>query len=229
MAPLVNIPVSTPVLLFGAAILVIVYKIVSTVQFNARVRKLGARAPIRPCYAPLGLDFAYEMMTKSLRDLTYDVWDGLFRKYGYTVEAGVGQRVVLTSEPENIKAILATQFKDYGKGEQFRQEWHSFLGNGIFTTDGPLWHNSRQLIRPQFVKDRLSDIDIFEEHVQVLISKISGGQEIDTLDLMFRYTLDAATHFLLGQSVDSLQNAQTVFANAFYRAQNIQGMIARLG
>ena len=66
------------------------------------------------------------------------------------------------------------------------------MGNGIFTTDGQLWHTSRQLIRPQFVKDRLSDIEIFEEHVQVLMSKIGHGQEVDTLDLMFRYTLDAA-------------------------------------
>jgi cytochrome P450 len=100
---------------------------------------------------------------------------------------------------------------------------------GIFTTDGTLWHNSRQLIRPQFVKDRLSDIDIFETHIQVLLSKLSGGQEIDTLDMMFRYTLDAATHFLLGASVDSLHHPQTKFADAFYNAQRVQSIIARVG
>lgn len=99
---------------------------------------------------------------------------------------------------------------------------------GIFTTDGQLWHNSRQLIRPQFVKDRLSDIEIFEQHTQILISKIEG-QEIDTLDLMFRFTLDAATHFLLGQSVDSLHYPQTIFADAFGNAQRIQSIIARVG
>ena len=100
---------------------------------------------------------------------------------------------------------------------------------GIFTTDGQLWHNSRQLIRPQFVKDRLSDIDIFEQHSQVLISKIEQSQEIDTLDMMFRYTLDAATHFLLGHSVDSLEVPKTAFADAFYNAQRVQSLIARVG
>lgn len=75
----------------------------------------------------------------------------------------------------------------------------------------------------------MSDIDIFEEHSQILLSKIGNNQEIDTLDLMFRYTLDAATHFLLGQSVGSLNNPQTKFADAFYNAQRIQSIIARIG
>jgi hypothetical protein len=92
-----------------------------------------------------------------------------------------------------------------------------------------LWHNSRQLIRPQFIKDRLSDIDIFEQHSQVLISKLATGQEIDTMDMMFRFTLDAATHFLLGKSVDSLHHPQTVFADAFGNAQRIQSIVARVG
>ena len=92
-----------------------------------------------------------------------------------------------------------------------------------------MWHNSRQLIRPQFVKDRLSDIDIFEQHSQVLISKIEQSEEIDTLDMMFRYTLDAATHFLLGHSVDSLEVPKTAFADAFSNAQRVQSLAVRVG
>jgi hypothetical protein len=47
--------------------------------------------------------------------------------------------------------------------------------------------------------------------------------------MMFRYTLDAATHFLLGQSVGSLDEPQTVFADAFYNAQRVQGYVPKLG
>jgi cytochrome P450 len=100
---------------------------------------------------------------------------------------------------------------------------------GIFTTDGDQWHDSRQLIRPQFIKDRVSDLDIFEEHTQILLGKLGGNQEIDFLDIMFRYTLDAATHFLLGKSVESLKNPQTAFADAFFNVQRIQGLVARCG
>jgi cytochrome P450 len=233
MASIIPAHLSTPYLLGGLLVIYIGYRIASAARINARICKLGARAPIRKTYVPLGVDIAYEVVSHALKDKSYEMWIQMFNKWAgpgrYTIEAGVGQRVIMTAEPENIKAILATQFKDYGKGEKFRQDWHAFLGNGIFTTDATLWHNSRQLIRPQFIKDRLSDIDIFETHTQVLLSKIAGGQAIDTLDMMFRYTLDAATHFLLGTSVDSLHHPQTKFADAFYKAQRVQSIIARVG
>ncbi len=44
-----------------------------------------------------------------------------------------------------------------------------------------------------------------------------------------RYTLDAATDFLLGTSVDSLRNSQAEFAEAFAEVQRVQNIIARAG
>lgn len=59
---------------------------------------------------------------------------------------------------------------------------------GIFTTDGKQWSDSRQLIRPQFIKDRVSDLEVFEHHAQVLIPLLGGkGQEVDVKELFFRY------------------------------------------
>jgi cytochrome P450 len=210
----------------------VVYKFTNNAVVDRRIRKLGSRAPIRTTYLPYDLDMLYDVMTYMLADKNLEMWWMMFRKWGkggHTIEAGSGNRLILTAEPENIKALLATQFKDYGKGEQFHTEWHDFLGNGIFTTDGALWHDSRQLIRPQFIKDRLSDLELFEQHVQVLLKKLSGAPEVDMLDMFFRFTLDAATHFLLGESVDSLLHPQTKFADAFYNAQRVQSIIARVG
>ena len=134
MLGLSNTYLSTPYLLGAIAILYIGYNIAQRLHLDARIRKLGARAPVRKTYFPYGLDMAYEVVTYAMKDKTYDMWVGMFEKWcgpgQYTIEAGIGQRVILTGEPENIKAILATQFKDYGKGEQFRKEWHAFLGNG---------------------------------------------------------------------------------------------------
>jgi cytochrome P450 len=157
----------------------------------------------------------------------------------YTVDTSPGgKRIIFTAEPENIKAILATQFTDYGKGEPFHKEWKAFLGDSIFTTDLDQWHNSRQLIRPQFIKDRVSDLDVFEKHVQILMAQMSKlgrhsdgtqGKPFDISDLFFRYTLDAATHFLLGRSVDSLEIPEQEFAEAFGEVQRLQNMISRTG
>lgn len=103
---------------------------------------------------------------------------------------------------------------------------------GVFTTDGQRWHEYRQLIRPQFIKDRVSDLAIFESHAQVLIPLLAGnghGQSVDAKDLFFRYTLDAATHFLLGESVDSLHNPANEFADAFGEVQRMQCLIIKSG
>jgi cytochrome P450 len=155
----------------------------------------------------------------------------------HTMEASVaGQRAIVTDDPDNLKAILATQFKDFGKGEPFHQDWKEFLGDSIFATDGQLWHNSRQLIRPQFIKDRVSDLDTFERHLVVLLRELAAtpdgigrGKEVDVTELFFRYTLDAATDFLLGRSVGSLENRDDRFAKAFGEVQRIQTAITRLG
>jgi cytochrome P450 len=95
-----------------------------------------------------------------------------------------------------------------------------------------MWHNSRQLIRPQFIKDRVSDLHTFESHVQVLLPMLAGTHKGATVrwdDLVYRFTLDAATDFLLGTSVDSLRNPQTEFADAFTEVQRVQAVIARAG
>lgn len=157
----------------------------------------------------------------------------------------VARRIIFTAHPENIKAILATQFNDFGKGAPFHREWSPFLGDSIFTTDGDLWHNSRQLIRPQFIKDRVSDLHTFESHMQLLFRAIShggalpseshpvdptlDGVPVDISDLFFRFTLDSATDFLLGHDIKSLSTPLQPFAEAFAEAQRMQNIFARAG
>lgn len=223
-----------------ASALCIFYVISAIIAYYNEDRKIratkGSRAAFRTQHLPFGIDMIWETIQHARANKNMEFWQKSFEKYGnpnapYTMEANPGgRRVILTAEPENIKAILATQFNDYGKGEQFNKEWHEFLGDSIFTTDGQQWHGSRQLLRPQFIKDRVSDLDTFEKHVNVMLPMIKGqGQTIDISDLFFRYTLDAATDFLLGKSVDSLENPGEKFGEAFNHVQHVQGMIARSG
>lgn len=172
-----------------------------------------------------GVDFIYRAVQATKEGKSLELWRSLLGGVGHwTAETRlIGRRVIITADPENIKAILATQFGDYGKGEPFHKRWSDFLGDSVFTTDGPTWHNSRQLIRPQFVKDRISDLDCFESHLQTLFRAMangaalsgedqpvdmspaaSNGKKIEISDLFFRYTLDVATDFLLGHGVGSL-------------------------
>lgn len=66
-----------------------------------------------------------------------------FRSLGNTFSLiALGRKIVVTAEPENVKAILATNFKDFGIGGRYKA-MGALLGRGIFTSDGLHWEHSR--------------------------------------------------------------------------------------
>ena len=64
-------------------------------------------------------------------------------------------------------------------------------------------------VQPQFVREQVSDLDLEERHVQNLYTAIGPAQadgwtaETNIQTLFFRLTIDSATEFLFGESVDS--------------------------
>lgn len=55
------------------------------------------------------------------------------------------------------------------------------------------------------------------------------GSVVDMKDLFYRFTLDSATEFLLGNSVDSLGTPQIEFAVAFGEIQKFMDRVQKLG
>lgn len=64
--------------------------------------------------------------------------------------------------------------------------------------------------------------------MQVLLPLLEGGHTVRMDDLLYRFALDAATDFLFGKSVGSLENSQIDFADAFAEVQRVQALIARV-
>ena len=54
----------------------------------------------------------------------------------------MGHVAINTIDPENIKAVLATNFNDFGLGPRL-DIFGPLLGAGVFTTDGAYWEHSR--------------------------------------------------------------------------------------
>lgn len=212
-----------------------IYLTISVFLENRALAKLGSFPPVVRAKLPFGLDVVVRSTRHTANDDDLAFWEWLFswspNKHSKTVEVSLArERFIFTADPENIKAILAAQFSDYGKGKPFHDDWKPFLGDSIFTTDVKQWHDSRQLIRPQFVKNRVSDLEIFEKHVGRLLSKIGGwGEQVDISALFYRFTLDSATDYLLGKSVDSLDQPEAEFASAFAEVQRVQNLTTRSG
>ncbi|KAK0499418.1 cytochrome P450 monooxygenase pc-3 [Armillaria luteobubalina] len=118
------------------------------------------------------------------------------------------ERQVVTTEPGHIKAVLATQFQDFEKGPFAIAALGSLLGAGVFNSDGDMWKFHRDMSRPFFNRDRISDFDNFERHAVSTISQIRArlreGFPIDFQDVVARFTLDSATGFLFGKDVKSI-------------------------
>lgn len=82
-----------------------------------------------------------------------------------------------------------------------------------------------------FVRERVADLPLIETHVRKLISLLGpgDGQMVMLKNLLFRFSLDASTHFLFGHSVGSLDKEQSEFAAAFDEVQRYRAVEGRLG
>ncbi|KAH6646878.1 cytochrome P450 [Truncatella angustata] len=225
---------------FGVLLLLsVAYYYVQFTRHELRIRKIGGvRAPLlagNPVSATIWFyHCARAQMSNTLLDYFNSMFDYASRpsQYGDVVEIQIRprERYIITRDPEHIKTVLTGKFASFGKGQRFHELWRPFLGDSIFTTDGPQWHDSRSLIRPMFVKDRVSDLAIFEKGVGALIGHIpAGGGEVDLMDLFYRMTLDVTTDFLLGAGVNSLADPRAEFAEAFNEVQSIQMLVTALG
>ncbi|KAF2086764.1 cytochrome P450 52A12 [Saccharata proteae CBS 121410] len=224
---------SSKFLVFVALLSFVLYNVISRISLYFARRRFkqqnGCKPPRRAGYSRFlfGVDsmaesirWAKEHRITKLFQIRYNTW-------GHTHAAErFGRPVIQTIEPENIKAILSTKFKDFALGP-FRQETMGhFLGSGIFTTDGDDWATSRHMIRPNFTRDQVADLAAFERHIQDLFAAIPrDGSTVELQELFFRFTIDSATEFLFGQSVRSLrragstEDAENHFAEAFQAGQ----------
>ncbi|KAK9362146.1 cytochrome P450 [Lipomyces starkeyi] len=159
----------------------------------------------------LGIRQFFSLFRALRNDKYLDVAQWYHNEYGTTFGAKVlGEMITNTIDPENIKAVLATQFNDFDLGSRY-EAFYPLLGDGIFTLDHQGWSRSRALLRPQFSRQQVSDVAKLEPHVQNLIACLSRTptESVDIQELFYKLTMDSATEFLFGESVNSLKLTST--------------------
>ncbi|KAE8447500.1 hypothetical protein EG329_010630 [Mollisiaceae sp. DMI_Dod_QoI] len=149
-------------------------------------------------------DFLEDMVRKRTNDMGCDTFR-IFNAFNETL--------VMTTDPENVQAMLATKFHDFDLGPQRHKMFQEMLGHGIFTAEGEKWAHFRSQLKPQFARDQVSDLESTERHLNVLFKVLpeenANGwiESVDLLPLIYRLTMDLSTEFLFGQSVNSQSNA----------------------
>ena len=165
----------------------------------------------------LGLVFLYRNI-RDFRARTFlHAWQQRLDKTGRTIWVWIlGSRVLVISDPENVKAVLATSSDDFERGPHMRAAFR-VVANGIFAADGEHWQTSRALFRPSFARDEIHDTDRFETHFRNLLHLLpTDGRMVDLQPLLDRFAMDTATDLLFGKSTGSLTAESDEEAAKFY-------------
>ncbi|KAG4443781.1 hypothetical protein IFR05_000772 [Cadophora sp. M221] len=144
-----------------------------------------------------------------------------------SILGGIGY---VTQAPENIEALLSTQFEDFHLGPR-TLAMKVMIGNGIFTQDGIAWKHSREVLRGQFMQIQYQNLKGFREHLETMMGRLSTSSGATDLQPMFyRLTLDTTIAMILGQPVESFKHEiGDLFSKAFDQASLVTGTRARLG
>lgn len=213
---------------------------ISKYHFYTRAQALGCgTVPVYPHKDPtgLGIDLLLQALPL-LKSHTVSDWiTARLRRHGHTHfhRSLGGSWVLLTDDPENVKACLSTRFDDWPIAGPRLLATEPVLGpNSVFTSNGEAWHRARSMIRPSFVRHQIADLQCFGKHIRNLIGRLpTDGSTFDMQRLMLAMTMDASTDFLLGYSTDMLTDEPLVeahvFTKAFEDAANEAATYARLG
>ncbi|KAL2784343.1 n-alkane-inducible cytochrome P450 [Aspergillus keveii] len=221
--------------LLGSLSLVVVYRC-RIYQHELRVKEIvtanGCLPPRKWCSAwPLGLDLLVKAFEYDRRQQILKFFLEVVARSGTTFEQSLlFAHGIDTIEPRNIQALLSTQFTDFGLGLR-PQTFSPLLGSGIFTQDGTPWRHSRELLRPQFMTNRLSNFDQIKAAVEDLISSNPANDIVDLQPLFFRLTFETTLFLLFGQDLSTVKSKdafgqESDFADAFNLAQ---GYLAKRG
>ncbi|KAJ5438722.1 uncharacterized protein N7458_009720 [Penicillium daleae] len=232
----------------AAVALHIIRMVLASWQHSRKARALGCGSlPLLPCKDPLGIATLKQSLAADKEKLfpelsarRIDIMSEQEGRYVTTyVLRSLGRDLMFTTDPKNIQAMLATQFKDFQLGEVRAHSMHPLLGSGIFTADGEEWSRSRGLLRPQFTREQISQLELEEGHVQKAMQALPVAANgwttaTDLQTIFFRLTIDSATEFLFGESVESqlgalkdLQRPEDSFAYYFDKSQLICAKRAR--
>ena len=175
---------------------------------RALIAQHGCQQPSKyPLWDPFfGLDVVYDAIRAIKRKTFLSEKRAHYEAYGYTHRSRLTTYpTISTIQPENIKAVLSTNFDDFEIGTPRRRSFGPIIANSILVADGEEWEHSRAFLKPSFARSQIGDLTTLEYHVRNLIDAIPcDGSTVDLAELFLRYTADVTTDFMFGESILSL-------------------------
>ncbi|RYP30872.1 hypothetical protein DL767_006004 [Monosporascus sp. MG133] len=177
----------------------------------------------------LGLNLFIDML-KAVRSHKFHLWSQrLLEEHNHTMELRMfGEKLVMTDDPENIKAIQETQFWELAKSEEQHKIFQHIFGDAIFGMNGDEWKAEAALYRVHLSHIRESNLSVTEKHI-INSFALLDEEGNDAADIVDRLQLDVVTEVFLGESANSLTSNQQQFRTAMETLQKIACLRQLLG
>ncbi|EED13071.1 cytochrome P450, putative [Talaromyces stipitatus ATCC 10500] len=194
--------------LLGLLVILSGTRILSWARIRVKRRLHGCQLPPRyPHKDPiLGLDYFLTELKEREDGISWASERNRFARLGRTYEVNSwGNRRIMTMDSQNIREVLGTSFDRFGVQELRLPISSSFMGKGVFTTDGEYWEYSRKLLAPMFSRSQVSDLSAFDVHLDRMFERLPrDGSTVELQGLLKLMYLDHATEMIFGKSTDTL-------------------------
>lgn len=144
----------------------------------------------------------------------------LFERYGplFRLRLPLGMRLVVLAHPEAVERVLRTRRDNYVKGSVYDGA-RILLGDGLVTSEGPLWQRQRNLARPAFTTPALQGyLEAMAESTGEALDRWASrepGAPLDAQGEMSRLTMDITGRTLFGMDIsDQSGHASAAFTAA---------------
>ncbi len=132
----------------------------------------------------------------------------LTREYGDIVQyRAAPEPAYLINHPDYVKHVLVSNGRNYNKDTHLNKYMlESVVGQGLLTSEPPLWRQQRHLIQPAFHRHNLVNFaDLMTASTRQAMARLDRfanlGEPVDMAAQMMNLTLDIVTRALFGYDI----------------------------
>jgi cytochrome P450 len=130
-----------------------------------------------------------------------------WKRYGEVVRYRLGtMQVFLVVHPDGVKQVLQENHRNYLKSADY-QILKRLLGEGLLTSEGPLWLRQRRLMAPMFHRQRIAEfgatmVDSTLKMLDRWSARTSDSSAFDVCNEMMHLTLEIVARVLFKVEIE---------------------------
>lgn len=142
-----------------------------------------------------------------------------------------GKRMFLVKFPDLIKQVLVDKFDHFPKHDLAAKILEPLIGEGLFTSNGPLWERQRRMLDPAFRQTKLKEAFVLMKGgVDSMVGRfdaVRDGHEVDVELEMTHVTADIILRTIFSEELEEA-TARRIF-NGFNKFQQTASALVGLG